>query len=167
MLDGVCVTGGEPTLQWDLEDFLKKIRETGLKIKLDTNGTNPGMVQRLLEEELLDYIAMDIKHVWEKYDTVANTHNATTMENCKRTFALVQNSGIDHEFRTTVFPSSHTEEDFYEICRFLQPGERYFLQNIRNEKTLDPSIDTFKTLDVAGIVSRLQATYQEVIIKER
>lgn len=167
MLEGVCITGGEPTLQWDLADFIKNIKKLELKIKLDTNGTNPGMLERLLAEGLLNYIAMDLKHAWGKYDTVANTHNATTLENCKKTFGLIQHSGIDHEFRTTVFPSSHAEEDFMEIAGYLKTGEKYFVQNIRYEKTLDPNVDKSKTFDVTGIVMRLQAAYPRVIIGAR
>ncbi len=167
LIDGVCITGGEPTLQGGLPCFIKKVKDIGLLVKLDTNGSNPIMVRELIAQRLVDYIAMDLKNPWARYGDIARSKNRAAIENCKKTFAVVQLSGIDHEFRTTVFPQLHTEEDFFEMAGYLREGEKYFLQNIRYQKTLDADIDASKTLDVANIVLRLQERYSNVIIKER
>ena len=167
MLEGVCITGGEPTLHKDLPEFMAKIKALGLLVKLDTNGTNPKMVQDIIDQGLADYFAMDLKNTWDKYDQVAKSKNPTALKNCRKTFKLIQNSGIDHEFRTTVFPQVHQEKDFVEMVGYLKPSEKYFLQNIRYLKNLDPNLDKPKVLDVPGIISRLRQQFPQIIIEER
>jgi len=166
-LDGVCITGGEPTIHKDLPEFINKINALGLAVKLDTNGTNPEMVKLLLANKSIDYLAMDLKNSWENYDLVANIGNQTALANCQKTFSLIQNSGLAHEFRTTVFPAVHTEADFMAMVKNLQPGEKYFIQNIRYLKTLDPKIDQTKTIDVPALVAKLQRAFPQVIIASR
>jgi pyruvate formate lyase activating enzyme len=167
LLDGVCITGGETTLHRDLPKFIARIKSLGLSVKLDTNGVNPAMIQRLIGQKLVDYLAMDIKHRWEKYNDVAKTLNPAAIANCQKTFQLIQSSGVDHEFRTTVFPPEHAEQDFFEIVSYLKPGEKYFIQNISYTKNLDPTIDKTKKLDVSGLVSKLKAAFPQIIITER
>ncbi|MFO0705110.1 MAG: anaerobic ribonucleoside-triphosphate reductase activating protein [Candidatus Andersenbacteria bacterium] len=167
MLDAVCVTGGEPTLHRDLDMFLRQIKKSGLKVKLDTNGLNPETIQRFIQEGLVDYFAMDIKAPWRKYGTVMQTSQTIGIERCKKTFAVIQNSGVAHEFRTTVFPSVHTEPDFMEMVSYLKPGEHYYLQNVRYAVTLDPKIDRTIHLDVPAIAQTLRQRYPEIIIIER
>ncbi|MGC8971837.1 MAG: anaerobic ribonucleoside-triphosphate reductase activating protein, partial [bacterium] len=99
-LDGVVLTGGEPTLQSDLINFLKEIKGLGFFTKLDTNGSNPEVIERLLEEKILDYIAMDIKANLEKYNDV--THSNVDIEKIKKSIDIIMHSGIDYEFRTTI-----------------------------------------------------------------
>ncbi|MDO8558282.1 MAG: anaerobic ribonucleoside-triphosphate reductase activating protein [bacterium] len=167
LLDGVCITGGEPTLQGDLPSFIRKIKDIGLLVKLDTNGSNPTMVRELIGKNLVDYIAMDLKHPWARYGDVAHSPNRAATENCKKTFELIQSSGVDHEFRTTVFPQLQCEEDLFEMAGYIKEGEKYFLQSLRYQKTLDERIDTSRTLDVAGIVLRLRELYPKVILEAR
>ncbi len=166
-VEGVSITGGEPTLQKDLPEFIKKIKSLGFLVKLDTSGVYPGMVQKLLDDNLLDYIAMDIKNTWERYGEVVQSKNVTAVGNCKKTFLIIQSSGVDHEFRTTVFSQVHTQDDFLEIAGYLKDGEKYFIQNIRYTKTLDPKINKKAKLNVGAIVGDLQKMYPNVIIQER
>lgn len=167
MLEGVCVTGGEPTLHKDLETFLHKIKALGLLIKLDSNGMNPDTLRSFIDERLIDYIAMDIKAPWERYNEIIMVSDKIGPEKCRRSLQIIQESGIDHEFRTTVFPQVHTEDDFVTMAGYLTRGEKYFVQNIRYDVTLDPSVDKAASLDVSGIVARLKQRYPDVVIHER
>lgn len=164
VLEGVCITGGEPTMQVDLVDFIQKIKDLGLKVKLDTNGSNPEMVKKIIASGLVDYIAMDIKHVWAKYPDVIGTSNETILKNCKKTFEIIQSSGIDHEFRTTLFPGKHSNADIVEIASYMNPGEQYALQDVRYQKTLDPNISQEEKLLAADIVGDIEKKYPKVKI---
>ncbi|OGY48074.1 MAG: anaerobic ribonucleoside-triphosphate reductase activating protein [Candidatus Buchananbacteria bacterium RIFCSPHIGHO2_01_FULL_47_11b] len=166
-LDGVCITGGEPTIHRDLPEFIKKIKQLGYSVKLDTAGVNPEMVEQLIADKLIDYVAMDLKNSWPRYQEIVRTANPNTIENCKKTFKLLQQSGIDHEFRTTVYPPVHTEQDFFEMVEQLKSGERYFIQNISYTKNLEPNIDRTKQLDVTGLVVKLKSSFPRVLIDQR
>lgn len=138
VLKGVCITGGEPTLQADLPDFLRKIKEMGYQIKLDTNGYLPEVLKTLLDEELLDYVAMDIKSSKEKYGLVAGLEKMDT-DRIERSMELLKNSGISYEYRTTVVKGLHTTEDILEIGKWIEmePFVGYYLQAYReNEKSI-------------------------------
>ena len=124
-LDGICITGGEPTLQPELPRFLEKLRELGYAIKLDTNGTYPGMLKGLLHDGILDYVAMDIKNSPQRY---AETCGADVIEQVKKSAALLKNSNIDYEFRTTVCHPFHSPDGMQEIGRWLRGAKRYFIQ---------------------------------------
>lgn len=138
LLDGVCVTGGEPCVQPDLPRFLREIKARGLRVKLDTNGIHPAMVRALVRDGLVDFVAMDLKHAWPSYDRVARTGSAPAIRNCEETFVFLSSGAVAHEFRTTVSPSLHTMEDLCAIAAQLGHGERYALQAIRYARTLDP-----------------------------
>lgn len=127
ILDGVCITGGEPTLQKDLADFIRKIRALGYAVKLDTNGTNPAVLQALLDEGLLDYVAMDIKNIPEKYEATVGVPSFDVTP-IQQSIDLLLAGRVDYEFRTTVVAEYHTPEDIGEIARWLAGAPRYFLQ---------------------------------------
>lgn len=129
-LDGVCITGGEPTINKDLVDFIKDIKSKGFLIKLDTNGTNPDMLEELIDKKLIDYVAMDIKNSFDKYKDITNIDN--NIEDIKRSIEILKNSSIQHEFRTTVI-SIHDKEDLVEIAKFISPS-KYFLQEFRSNE---------------------------------
>lgn len=167
MIEGVVITGGEPTLQPDLQEFLLQVKRRGLLVKLDTNGVHPALMQRLLEAKLLDYIAMDLKNVWERYDDVIRAGRATIVDNCRKTFELIQGSGVAHEFRTTICPGVHVEEDFYAIARQLRPGERYFVQDTRFTKILDPKLPRAHGIDVARLIPGLKFAFPQLEISVR
>lgn len=133
-LDGVCITGGEPTLHKDLPDFIKKIKELGFAVKLDTNGSHPEILEKLIAEKLLDYIAMDIKAPADKYNEIAG---GAGIDKIKKSVELIKNSGIDYEFRTTVVPKFHKKEDIVKIAEWLKGSKKYFLQQFYPTKTLD------------------------------
>ena len=125
-LDGICITGGEPTLQPELPGFLEKLRGLGYAIKLDTNGTNPGMLNRLLHDGILNYVAMDIKNSPSRYAETCG--GADVLSKVRESADLLLNSPTDYEFRTTVCKPLHTEKEMEEIGRWLRGAKRYFLQ---------------------------------------
>jgi len=136
-LDGVCVTGGEPTLHQDLPEFLSKIKQMGFLIKLDTNGTNPEMIDRLIKNKLIDYIAMDIKSPLERYEDVCKSK--VDLDSIKKSVEMIKNSGIDYEFRMTVPPQTFEEKDFVSISEWLKGSKKFYLQQFKGIKTLDKS----------------------------
>ena len=143
LLDGVCVSGGEPTLQEELPDFLMEIKKMGLKVKLDTNGTRPEVISRLLEEDVLDYIAVDVKGPPAKYSYI--TGNNTDHAKLKETIALLKNSRVEQEFRTTVIPGLLEDEDLLSIAKEIAGCRRYVLQQFSLRPTLiDPALLSLK-----------------------
>ena len=131
ILEGVCITGGEPTLQPDLMDFMRKLRELDYKIKLDTNGYRPDVLRAVLSEGLVDYVAMDIKNSFPKYPLTVGM-NDFCQENIKESISLLMNSNIDYEFRTTVVRELHTAEDLIDIAHMLKNCKQYFLQSFKD-----------------------------------
>lgn len=128
MLDGVCVSGGEPLLQAGLADFLREVKELGYVVKLDTNGSNPDLLGRLIDEGLLDYAAMDIKNTLAKYPETAGVPGMD-LNAVVQSAELLMRERIPFEFRTTLVREFHTLEDVLEIGRRLQGAPRYFLQH--------------------------------------
>jgi len=141
-LDAVTITGGEPTLHHDLDELLGAIKELGYLTKLDTNGSNPHMIDKLLSYKLVDYIAMDIKAPLEKYSLVCGIVADT--ESIKSSMELIKNSGIDYEFRTTFPAMILGKEDLLEIAYTLGKSRRFFVQKCHHDKNLDNSIN-YKT----------------------
>lgn len=133
MLDGVCITGGEPTLTSDLREFILRVRELGYLVKLDTNGYRPEVLENLLAEGLLNYVAMDIKSSPENYARVAGLPGLD-LQRIRHSVELLMGAGVDYEFRTTVAQGLHTREDIEAIGRWLQGCRRYFLQNYRESE---------------------------------
>lgn len=126
ILEGVCITGGEPTLAPDLMDFLSDIRALGYAIKLDTNGSHPDIIKKLAAEQLLDCVAMDIKACPENYPNLCGI--APDMDAIRETVDFLMKGTIDYEFRTTVVRELHTEKDFHEIGLWLAHAKAYYLQ---------------------------------------
>lgn len=129
ILDGVCVTGGEPTLNRDLSEFLAKIKSYGYKVKLDTNGTNPDMLTRILDEGNVDYVAMDIKNSLDKYYLTAGVE--PDEEKLKRSIELVKKFP-SYEFRTTLVYELHEREDIVGIGELVGKADRFFLQKFED-----------------------------------
>ena len=137
-LVAVCISGGEPTVQDDLEVFIGRIKSLGYSVKLDTNGSRPQVLRRLLEEDLLDYVALDIKSSPQGYR--AATGGRLAFETVAEAVAIVKSSGVSYELRTTAVPGLVNLEDLAIIAQSLKPIERYVLQQFRPAKTLDPSV---------------------------
>jgi pyruvate formate lyase activating enzyme len=133
-LDAVVITGGEPTLHSDLPEFITKIRELGFMIKLDTNGTNPEMLSHLLERQLLDYLAMDIKAPAEKYDLVVGAQ--PDLRKIKESIKIIMESGRPYEFRTTIVPDLLTKEDIAGIGQLIVGAEKWYLQQFKSDTDL-------------------------------
>lgn len=135
LLDGVCITGGEPTLQKGLSSFIKRVRALGFAVKLDTNGALPDVLQALLDDGLLDYVAMDIKSSPKRYaEAVGIPHFDITP--VQKSVALLEQSGVAHEFRTTVVKELHDEQAIQDIGDWLAGNAKYFLQQFQNDKPL-------------------------------
>lgn len=128
VLDGVCISGGEPLLQKDIADFLEKIKELGYQIKLDTNGTFPQKLRQLVDEGLVDYVAMDIKNSPERYSSTAGL-DALDIADVEESIRYLLKGTVDYEFRTTVVKPLHKEEDFIVIGTWLKGAKRYYLQS--------------------------------------
>lgn len=130
-LDAVCITGGEPTLQSDLIPFIKKIKDMGYKVKLDTNGYLPSKLKEILDLKLVDYVAMDVKNSLKKYP-LASGLKSMILENITKSIELIKASDIEYEFRTTVVKELHEKEDFIEIAHLLKGAKRYYLQRFED-----------------------------------
>ncbi len=127
LLDGVCITGGEPLLQPDIADFIRTVKEIGFTVKLDTNGAYPDRLAALMEEGLLDYVAMDIKNSREKYGVTCGTSvDITAIE---RSVELLKEGRVDYEFRTTLVKELHAEEDILAMAQWLSGTRYWYLQS--------------------------------------
>ena len=150
ILDGVCITGGEPTLWPDLPKFCKGIKDKGLEVKLDSNGSNPEMLRRLLKEELVDFVAMDVKARFEEYDRAIGGRRVK-VERIKESIKVIWRSGVEYELRTTVVPGIHSKEGLEglaeEVAELAKeegyPVEKvvYVLQRFRPKNCLDPRLE--------------------------
>lgn len=143
VLTGVCITGGEPTLQSDLENFIRQIKEMGYLVKLDTNGYRPDVLRALTEQKLLDYIAMDIKSGEMGYAEAAGLADID-MFKIKESIDFIMNCGVQYEFRTTVVKGLHQRSDFEEIAGIIKGCDKYFLQNYKdNENVIQSGYEGF------------------------
>ncbi len=133
ILEGVCITGGEPTIHPELGEFIKEIKELGYCVKLDTNGTNPEMLKELIEEELIDYAAMDIKTGFSDYERVAGV-SCPDIEKISQSIKLLIEGEFSYEFRTTLCRQYHTPEIMEEIGAMIRGCSNYYLQSFRDSE---------------------------------
>ncbi len=145
LLEGIVLCGGEPTVNKDLPQFIERIKQMGYPVKLDTNGSNPEMLKNLIDLKLIDYAAMDIKTAADSQVYKKIIGEGIKLENIKQSAELLKNSSIDFEFRTTAVPGAQNKEDFLKIAEWIG-GEnvKYYLQNFRPEKTIDPEFEKTK-----------------------
>ncbi len=142
-LDGVCVTGGEPALQRDLPVFLRKIRSLGLRIKVDTNGARPDVLEQLLAEKLADYAAMDLKASAAEYPRACGRNgDVSILPLVRKSISLLLRSSVVFEFRTTLVPGLHVLEDAPLLGRMAEGAPLFVLQNFRPGNTLDPDFSS-------------------------
>ncbi len=134
IIDGVCVTGGEPLLQPHLSEFLSEIKEMGYLIKLDTNGALPERLKQIFSLSLVDYVAMDIKSSPEGYQEASGSE--IPFETFYESIKAIRESGVEHEFRTTAVKGIHSKEDFLKIADILLPEENYFIQRFTDSGNL-------------------------------
>lgn len=163
ILDGVVITGGEPTVQKDLKGFIKKIKDLGLLVKLDTNGGNPKVLQELIDEDLVDYVAMDIKNIFNKYNITAG--KKINLDNIKKSIEILKASKIDYEFRTTIIKEMHSLDDIINICK-LVGNAKYYLQNFEDsENVIDHSLHGFSREELLFIDKYLKDVFPNVEIR--
>lgn len=152
LLEGCVLCGGEPTINKDLPKFIQKIKKLGFLVKLDTNGSNPKMLKDLINNKLIDYVAMDIKAPKAKYEKLVG--KKINIKNIESSLKILKNSLIDFEFRTTIVPTLLKKEDILKIARWISQPTRlrqdfagqgkYFLQNFRPQKTINPKFEKIK-----------------------
>lgn len=168
ILDGVCISGGEPTLQPDLFSFCQKIKKTGFKIKLDTNGSHPQVIKRLIRKKLLDFIAMDIKTAFAEYQKAV--YIKCQISDIKDSIKLILNSGLKYEFRTTLVPKIHNKKNILQMADDLKKTAAkvgikadkivYFLQSFRPQNCFNPSylkLKPFLAKELEEILSAVKA----------
>lgn len=166
ILDGVCITGGEPTNQKDLIPFMRKVKEMGYLLKLDTNGYNPQVLSDILAEGLCDYVAMDIKNSFEKYSLTAGTEIDT--EKIKKSVELIKKKAPDYEFRTTVVNEFHTEKDIESICHnVIEKDSRLYLQQFKDSGNLiEEGLSAWNRERMSKLVDELRKKDFNVLIRE-
>jgi pyruvate formate lyase activating enzyme len=166
-LDGVVITGGEPTIHSDLPDLISRLRSLGLMIKLDSNGTNPGMLEDLINAGMIDSVAMDVKGpLDQRYDDFSGVE--TPLDSIKRSISIIMESGIDYEFRTTVVPHMINEEELEAMAAFIGGARKYALQQFRPDNTLDErlsKIDPYPTERMRSMADLAKQYVQKVVIR--
>ena len=164
IIDGLVISGGEPTVQKDLIDFIKKVKELGFLVKLDTNGSNPKVLKELLSNKLIDYVAMDIKYVLDDYKVVAGVK--ALVNNLEESIKLIKESNIEHEFRTTIIKNIHDIDVILKICKYIGKDENYYLQNFeQSEFVVDKSLESFSNDELILIEKNITKEYPNVKVR--
>jgi pyruvate formate lyase activating enzyme len=163
MLDGVVITGGEPSVSPGLFNFIKKIKSKGFAVKLDTNGTNPQILKKLISENLLDYVAMDLKAPPSRYAEI--TQSKVPFENIAESIELLRVSNVPHEFRTTLYPKL-SFSDLIEMSHFLK-GEKWLLQSFEPKQALDVLSRKLKPLKPSEVKKFISEVRDIVDVKLR
>jgi len=169
-IDGVCITGGEPCMHEDLAQLCEKIKSDGFGVKLDTNGSYPELLELLIEEEMLDFIAMDIKTQLDPgpYRVASGCDWPDLVELVDRSIDLIINSGLPHEFRTTVVPILHSPADIARIAERLQGDKVLVLQHFSPKETLDPrfsELKPFTSEDMKSMVREAKRFVQKCVVR--
>ncbi len=156
ILDGVCITGGEPTINKELPEFIKEIKKLGFLVKLDTNGTDPSMLKQLIENELIDYAAMDIKSSLNGYAQVTGSA-AFKPDKIKESIDILLNGDMSYELRTTVVKEYHDTEVFEEIGQMIRGCKNYYLQAFRDSQYVkDHSLSSYNKEELLAIAKQLE-----------
>lgn len=164
VLDGVVVSGGEPLIHKDIEDLIRKIKDLGYKVKLDTNGSNPDKLKDLIDKKLIDYVAMDIKMPLKKYETITKVKINTDL--IKKSIDILMSSGIPHEFRTTIVKEFHTHSHIKEICKMIGKDELYYLQNYKDsDGVIEKGLHSFSEDELSDMIKDINKDYPRVSIR--
>ena len=165
ILDGVVISGGEPTLQPNLIKFIEKVKSLGFGVKLDTNGFEPIILENLLDRKLIDYVAMDVKNSLEKYCISTGINNIKTT-NILKSINILKNSDIDYEFRTTIVKEHHTIDDIRAIMEIIGKDNKYYIQNfVNSENVIDKSLHGFTELELKCMLKELNKDYPNVKVR--
>ena len=153
VLEGVCITGGEPTLWKGLWDFAKEIKAMGYSVKLDTNGTNPELMHKLILAGVVDYVAMDIKNSPDKYAETIGV-KGFNLQPVKDSVRLLMQGTVGYEFRTTVVKGMHTPQDIVEIGKWIQGAQKYFIQPYRDsDLVIDRSCERHSDEELGALLA--------------
>jgi len=158
-IDGIVITGGEPTIHASLPLLCEKMKKTGFMVKVDTNGTNPTMISRLMKEQLIDHIALDVKAplTQQKYSRACGVNATQFLEKIKETIHVLLNEAVAYELRTTVVPTLHRTKDIERICQAIQGCRKYALQNFKSDaETLNPKFQNLKPFSKTQMENFLQ-----------
>lgn len=165
IIDGVCITGGEPTLQADLVSFISKIKELNFLVKLDTNGYKPDILQELIERKMLDYVSMDIKSSKEKYPILSGVEHINIRE-VEKSVDVLKQSKVEYEFRTTIVKELHEIGEMEQIGEWLQGAPAYYLQAYRqNENVSGKGFTSYSKEELENMASILRRTIKRVEIR--
>lgn len=165
ILEGVCITGGEPTLQKDLRDFICKVKDMGYLVKLDTNGYRPQVLWNLMQEGLLDYVAMDIKASKENYAVAAGVEGLD-ISRIEESVGILKGDKVPYEFRTTVVKGIHSIEEFEEIGQFLAGSRAYYLQQYReNDNVIVQGYDAFSKAEMESMALLARKYIDKVVLR--
>lgn len=165
VLSGICITGGEPTLQPDLKEFCEKVKELDYQIKLDTNGYHPEVIEELCKNHLIDYVAMDVKNSLEHYEIVAGI-TPLDKEKIIKSIDFIRSSWLEYEFRTTVVRELHNEEDFRLIGELLKGVRAYYLQAFRDdERVMKQGFSAYTREEMEAFAKILRQTISKVELR--
>ena len=165
IIDGVCITGGEPLLQKDIGDFLVKVKETGMPVKLDTNGSYPEKLRELVSRGLVDYVAMDIKNSKEKYPLTVGLPGYD-IGKIEESVDFLMSGAVDYEFRTTVVREFHTAEDIVKITEWIAGAKRYFLQGFVDSGNLIGSgMSALRPQEMVEICTKAQDLVPNTVLR--
>lgn len=154
ILDGVCITGGEPLIHKNIKELIKRIKDMGFEVKLDTNGSNPELLKELIDEKLIDYVAMDIKNIFDKYDITSGTK--VNIDNIKKSINIIEKSNIEYEFRTTIIKEYHSIEDIIEISKMINKKSNYYIQNfVYSDGVVNKDLHGFSSVELESIKNKI------------
>ena len=164
VLDGVVISGGEPLLQSNLISFVQRVKELGLLVKIDTNGSNPKLLEQLIDNKLVDYVAMDIKNIFNKYGLTIGVK--TNVDNIKKSIEILKQGKVDYEFRTTIVKELHTLEDILNIAKMVGQNSKFYLQNFElSENVLNKELHGFTREELIEIKEKLKDEYPNLEVR--
>ena len=165
ILDGVCVSGGEPLLYDGIIPFLKKIKDKGFAVKLDTNGCFPEKLKAVIENEACDYVAMDVKNSLQEYGKAVGIADIDT-SGIEKSIEILKTSGIDHEFRTTVVKGLHTEKSIEDLSLLLKNEKKYFLQAfVKSDRVPDDSLEEYTKDELENLLKIAQRNAPDAVLR--
>lgn len=165
VIDAICITGGEPTLQPDLIDFIVKIKEKGFLVKLDTNGTKPDVLKELLDKKIVDFIAMDVKNSQKKYAQTAGV-DVCEIEDINKSIELIKNSSIQYEFRTTLIDEYHKKSDIVELSKWLANSKKFVFQHFKdNDECISRGLNEVSKEKAMEYADIMRKTIDNIILR--
>lgn len=164
VLDGIVISGGEPLLQSNITHFIQRVKELGMLVKLDTNGSNPDLLNKLINDKLVDYVAMDVKNCFNKYALTIG--KKTNIDNIMKSIEILKEARVDYEFRTTIVKELHTKKDILEIAKIVGSKSKFYLQNfILSDHVLNKELHGFSEDELNDIKNELVKKYPMVEVR--